>query len=136
MQRAGGMAALNIAFAHLAASPYFVVLVTNPGVVGPVQKPILLRDRYISTYLLHAVSFELGALGLVVVTLPIYQRLKEFAPSWVLLHRDSEVSEAYDVNSTPSAVMVGSDGTIQSELVVGGPEIRKLLSSRAKKKSP
>lgn len=63
-------------------------------------------------------------------------KLKEFAPSWVLLQRDSEVSEAYDVNSTPSAVLVGSDGTIQSELVVGGPEIRKLLSSRAKKKSP
>jgi hypothetical protein len=85
MQRAGGIAALYIAVAYLAAIPYFVVLVNYPSVVDPVQKVILLRDNYISMYLMHLVSFEFVALGLIVVTLALYQRLKELAPSTVQL---------------------------------------------------
>jgi hypothetical protein len=85
MQRAGGIAALYIAVAYLAAIPYFVVLVNYPSVVDPVQKVILLRDNYTSMYLMHLVSFEFVALGLIVVTLALYQRLKELAPSTVQL---------------------------------------------------
>ena len=81
MQKAGGIAALYIAVAYLAAIPYFVVLVNYPGVVDPVQKVILLRDNYLSMYLMHLFSFEFVALALIVVTLAIYQRLKERAPS-------------------------------------------------------
>lgn len=81
LQRAGGIAALYIALAYLAAIPYFIVLVNYPSVVDPVQKVILLKDNYISMYLMHAISFEFVALGLIVVTLAIYQRLKDLAPS-------------------------------------------------------
>ena len=81
MQRAGAIAALYIALAYLAAIPYFVFMVNYPGVVDPVQKVILLRDNYASMYWMHIVSFEFVALGLVVVTLAIHQRLKELAPS-------------------------------------------------------
>ncbi len=81
MQRAGAIAALYIALAYLAAIPYFVFLVNYPGVVDPVQKVILLRDNYASMYWMHVVSFEFVALGLIVVTLAIHQRLKELAPS-------------------------------------------------------
>jgi hypothetical protein len=48
MQKAGGIAALYIAVAYLAAIPYFLVLVNYPSVVDPVQKVILLRDNYLS----------------------------------------------------------------------------------------
>jgi hypothetical protein len=81
MQRAGGIAALYIAVAYLAAIPYFVFLVNYPGVVDPIQKVILLRDNYLSMYWMHVVSFELVALALIVVTLAIHQRLKALAPS-------------------------------------------------------
>jgi len=81
MQKAGGVAALYIAVAYLAAIPYFLVLVNYPSVVDPVQKVILLRDNYASMYLMHVLSFEFVALGLIVVTLALYQRLKERAPS-------------------------------------------------------
>jgi len=76
MQKAGGIAAL-----YIAAIPYFVVLVNYPSVVDPVQKVILLRDNYLSMYWMHVVSFEFVALGLIVVTLALHQRLKELAPS-------------------------------------------------------
>ncbi|MDO8881109.1 MAG: DUF4386 family protein [Coriobacteriia bacterium] len=81
MQKAGGIAALYIAIAYLAAIPYFVFLVNYPGVVDPIQKVILLRDNYASMYWMHVVSFEFVALALIVVTLAIHQRLKELAPS-------------------------------------------------------
>ena len=56
-------------------------------------------------------------------------KLKGFEPSRVLLQRDSEVAEAYDCNMTPTAVLVGEDGLIRSELAVGGVAIKQLLSS-------
>ena len=56
-------------------------------------------------------------------------KLKGFEPSRVLLQRDSEVAEAYDCNATPTAVLVGEDGLIQSGLAVGGVAIKQLLSS-------
>lgn len=81
LQKAGGIAALYIAVAYLAAIPYFVFLVDYPGVVDPVQKVILLRDNYASMYWMHVVSFEFVALALIVVTLAIHQRLKALTPS-------------------------------------------------------
>jgi len=59
-------------------------------------------------------------------------KLKEFGTAQVLLQRDFEVSAMYDCISTPSAVLVGADGMIRSELVNGGPAIKQLLSSWAK----
>jgi len=85
MQKAGGIAALYIAVAYLAAIPYFLLLVNYPSVVDPVEKVILLRDNYLSMYLMHLFSFEFVAFGLIVVTLALYQRLKERAPSMAQL---------------------------------------------------
>jgi uncharacterized membrane protein YphA (DoxX/SURF4 family)/peroxiredoxin len=56
-------------------------------------------------------------------------KLKGFEPSRVLLQRDSEVSEAYDCNTTPAAVLIGADGLIRSDLTVGGVAIKQLLVS-------
>ena len=59
-------------------------------------------------------------------------KLKEFGTAQVLLQRDFEVAAMYDCISTPSAVLVGADGLIRSELVNGGPAIKDLLASWAK----
>jgi len=47
----------------------------------------------------------------------------------VLLQQDGEVTEAYDCSSTPAAVVVDSDGVVQSQLAVGAPAITQLISS-------
>jgi peroxiredoxin/uncharacterized membrane protein YphA (DoxX/SURF4 family) len=59
-------------------------------------------------------------------------KLKEFGTSQVLLQRNFEVAEMYDCISTPSAVLVGADGVIRSEIAVGGVAIKQLLSISAK----
>jgi len=59
-------------------------------------------------------------------------KLREFGTSQVLLQRNFEVAEMYDCISTPSAVLVGADGLIRSELALGGVAIKQLLSSSTK----
>jgi peroxiredoxin len=46
----------------------------------------------------------------------------------VLMQQDWEVSEAYQVQGTPSAVLVNSDGTIGSPLAAGPEAIKALVS--------
>jgi len=62
-------------------------------------------------------------------------KLSGLEPSRVLLQREFEISEAYDCNATPSAVLVGADGRIRSELAVGGAAIQQLVSSCAERAS-
>ena len=80
MQRAGGIAALYVAVAYLAAIPYFVLLVDYPSATDPVSKVALLRDNFTSMYLMHVVCFQFVALAMIVVTVATYQRLKDRAP--------------------------------------------------------
>ncbi len=58
-------------------------------------------------------------------------KLQGFEPSRILLQRNLEVSEAYDGDRTPTAVLVDADGLIRSGLVVGGDAIKALLASYA-----
>ncbi|HWF10391.1 MAG TPA: MauE/DoxX family redox-associated membrane protein [Bryobacteraceae bacterium] len=59
-------------------------------------------------------------------------KLKDFDASRVLLQSESEVSNAYDSISTPTAVLVGAGGRIQSGLATGAAAIRELLVSSQK----
>ena len=59
-------------------------------------------------------------------------KLKDIDISRVLLHPGFEVAEAYDCTATPSAVLIGADGRIQSDLAVGVATIRRRIASRAK----
>ena len=81
IHRAGGIASLFIALAYLAAIPYFVLMVAYPDVTDPVRKVILLRDNFTGMYLMHILSFELPALGLIVLITAVSRRLKNLAPS-------------------------------------------------------
>jgi hypothetical protein len=81
LQKDGGIAALYMALAYLAAMPYFLLLVNYPSVTDPVQKVILLRDNYTSMFAMHVIVFEFVALGLVVLGLALHDRLKGGAPA-------------------------------------------------------
>ena len=80
MQRAGGIAALYVAVAYLAAIPYFLLLVDYPSATDPVSKVALLKDNLTSMYLMHVVCFQFVALAMIIVTVATYQRLKDRAP--------------------------------------------------------
>jgi peroxiredoxin/uncharacterized membrane protein YphA (DoxX/SURF4 family) len=59
-------------------------------------------------------------------------KLKNLEASRILLQPAFELSDAYGVSATPAAVLIGSDGLIRSNLVVGGVEIKELISSSLK----
>lgn len=59
-------------------------------------------------------------------------KLKDFDRSRVLLQIESEVSSAYDSIATPTAVLIGADGTIRSKLATGVAAIQQLLTSSRK----
>jgi hypothetical protein len=74
---------LYIAAGYLAAIPYFVFLVDYPGATSPEDKVKLFAHHHTSMYLMHLVSFEFVALALIVVTLAVYQHLREHAPATI-----------------------------------------------------
>jgi hypothetical protein len=59
-------------------------------------------------------------------------KMKDIDVSRVLLQPDFEVSEMYGCTATPAVVLIGTDGLIQSQLVVGRDAIRQLIASLAK----
>jgi thiol-disulfide isomerase/thioredoxin len=59
-------------------------------------------------------------------------KLKDFEASRVLLQPGFEHSEAYGVSATPAALLVDTDGVIQSRLAIGRDEIKQLISSSTK----
>lgn len=81
LQRLGGIAALYGAIAYIAAIPYFLIVVDYPSVVDPLKKVILLKDNYISMYAMHVIVYEFFGIGLIVLGLALYQRLREDAPA-------------------------------------------------------
>ena len=80
LQKFGGLAALYMAVAYIVAIPYFLVVVNYPSVVDPTEKVMLLRDNYTSMFTMHVIVYEFVALGLVVLGLALYHRLKVGAP--------------------------------------------------------
>lgn len=59
-------------------------------------------------------------------------KLKNIEASRILLQPAFELSDAYGVSATPAAVLIGGDGLIGSDLVVGGVEIKELIASSLK----
>jgi methylamine dehydrogenase accessory protein MauD len=54
----------------------------------------------------------------------------------VLLQEDWEISEAYQVSGTPSAVLIQPDGTIGSSVVAGSEEIESLVTRTVGRSAP
>jgi len=63
-------------------------------------------------------------------------KAQEHALGNVLLQGDWEVSEAYEVRGTPSAVLVGADGKVNSSVASGPDAIRGLVAHLLRPQTP
>ena len=77
LQRAGGLAAHYIVLADLAAIAYVVLPVDYPAATEQAANVALHAEHHTSLYLMHLVSFELVALGLIVMTIATYYQQSE-----------------------------------------------------------
>jgi len=80
-QRAGGVAALYLALAYLAAMPYFLVVVDYPGATTVADKVALVVDNYSSMYAMYLATYVFFGIVLGVLVFALYDRLRAFAPS-------------------------------------------------------
>lgn len=79
-QRAGGLAALYLALALLAAMPYFLLVVDYPGASTAADKVELIAKYYPSMYAMYLVTYVLFGIALSVLALALWDRLHAEAP--------------------------------------------------------
>jgi Domain of unknown function (DUF4386) len=79
-QKVGGVAALYLAAAFVAAMPYFLVFVKYPSVVDPAEKVAMLAGNQGSMQAMYLVSYVLFGLVLAVLALTLHARLKDASP--------------------------------------------------------
>jgi len=82
-QKAGGVAALYIALALLAAMPYFLLVVDYLGATTAEAKVALVTGNYASMYAMYIASYVLFGLALGVLAFALYDRLKAGGPATV-----------------------------------------------------
>jgi peroxiredoxin len=63
-------------------------------------------------------------------------KASEYHLTHLVLQRDNEIDTLYGVDRTPSAVLIHSDGLIDSPLVVGAESIRALIARAASSPAP
>jgi len=80
-QKAGGVAALYLALAYLAAMPYFLVVVDYPGATTVADKVSLVVGNYSSMHTMYLATYVFFGIALGVVVFALYDRLRSFAPS-------------------------------------------------------
>jgi hypothetical protein len=78
--KAGGVAALYLALALLAAIPYFLLVVDYPSASIAAEKVALIVGNYPSMYAMYLVTYVVFGLALGVVALVLYDRLRGDAP--------------------------------------------------------
>ncbi|PKL19634.1 MAG: hypothetical protein CVV48_17060 [Spirochaetae bacterium HGW-Spirochaetae-4] len=79
-QKVGGVAALYLALAYLAAMPYFLIVVDYPGAITSRDKVVLILGNFPSMYAMYLVTYVLFGLLLGVLALALYDRLRIHAP--------------------------------------------------------
>lgn len=127
---AGGTTSLDM----LRAAGHAVVLVFSDPECAPCAQLMPVLERW---HRGHGDAFTLAVLsrrsrrpG----SAPQEGSVPGFAP--VLLQKDREIAEAYQVEGTPSAVLVRPDGTVGSELAAGADAITALLARVADQGRP
>ena len=123
LQRAGGLAALYIVLADLAAIAYFVVGVDYPSATQPASKVALLVEHHTSLYWMHLVSFQLVALALIVVTVATYQRLTAPAHSLAQLAGAVGLIHAGLLLASVQVYNVGMDAVVETYTTAPGQAI-------------
>jgi len=76
LSRAGGLSALYLAAAYLAAMPYFLLVVDYPSIADPLEKTRLLLANQGSLYAMELVVYVLFGIALVVLAVALHERLK------------------------------------------------------------
>jgi hypothetical protein len=80
-QKVGGIAAFYLAFALIAAIPYFLVLVDYPSADTSAARVDLIIDNYPSMYAVYLVTYVLFGIAVGVLALAVYDRLRTVALS-------------------------------------------------------
>jgi Domain of unknown function (DUF4386) len=80
-QRVGGLAALYLAAAYVAAMPYFLVFVKSKSVVDPADKVALLVGNHNSMQAMYLITYVIFGIVLAVLTLALYERLRDGSPT-------------------------------------------------------
>jgi hypothetical protein len=85
LQKWGGFAALYQAAAYLWGIVFFLFLVNYPAIVDPAEKLAFVLDNRINMQITHLLMYVLFGIFLVVLTLTIYERIKNDAPRLMLI---------------------------------------------------
>jgi hypothetical protein len=80
-QKVGGLAALYLAVAYVAAMPYFLVVVKYQSVTDPVEKVALLVRNHASMRVMYLITYVIFGVVLAFVALALHARLKDRAPA-------------------------------------------------------
>jgi len=80
-QKAGGVAALYIALALLAAMPYFLLVVDYLGAKTAAEKVALVVANYTSMYAMYLVTYVFYGIALGVLAFALYDRMQARAPA-------------------------------------------------------
>lgn len=81
LQKMGGIAALYEAVAYIAAMAFFIVALDYINVVDPAQQAALLVENQAAVALMTLMSYVIFGAALVVLSLAIYDRLKQVSPA-------------------------------------------------------
>jgi hypothetical protein len=79
-QKVGGVAALYLAAALLAAIPYFLLVVDYPAATTAADKVTLIADRYPSLYVVYLATYVLFGIAVGVLALSLHDRLRADGP--------------------------------------------------------
>jgi hypothetical protein len=80
-QKAGGLAALYLAFAYLLAMPFFLLVVDYASAVEPAAKVASLATNHGAMQVMYLVTYVVFGIALSVLALALYERLKPAAPA-------------------------------------------------------
>lgn len=80
-QKAGGMAALYLALAYIAAMPYFLLVADYQSATTAADKVAVILGNYSSMYAMYLVTYVFFGIALGVLAFTLYDRLKAAAPS-------------------------------------------------------
>ena len=80
-QKTGGVAALYMAVAYLAAMPYFLIVVDYLGATTVKEKVALILAHFPSLYAMYLVTYVLFGVVLGVLAFTLYDRLHRHAPA-------------------------------------------------------
>lgn len=80
-QRVGGLAALYLGAALLAAMPFFLVVVDYPGATGVADKVALLVDHNGAMHVMYLLSYVVFGVALAALALALHARLRPAGPA-------------------------------------------------------